>query len=300
MISMRKLRIAEILAFFACLSVLALPALNTLFVTPAFTKFLMQFAEGELIKTASKMSNLITSDDVLTRTTHFPPELLNDMEVHRELRNLTKVKIFTPDGLIIYSTDTKNIGNYSGKDFFPSLIKTGQPRSHLKLEDSENPGAKIFLVETYVPIKKAGRVIGAFEIYYDMAETRENLLSIEKTINWLVGTVSLSLLGAVLWSAYLVRRSTLMHEKAECEKDLLIQELSNALGEIKTLRGILPLCSFCKKIRNDHGYWQQVDVYIDQNSEADISHGICPDCLEQHYPEEYTKITARKNNSTPE
>ncbi len=61
-------------------------------------------------------------------------------------------------------------------------------------------------------------------------------------------------------------------------------ELNKTLEEIKTLRGILPLCSFCKKIRDDQGYWNQVDVYIQQHSEADISHGICPDCLQQHYP----------------
>lgn len=68
------------------------------------------------------------------------------------------------------------------------------------------------------------------------------------------------------------------------EKNIKIQ---NALDEIKTLRGILPLCSFCKKIRNDKGYWEQVDVYIQNYSDADISHSICPHCLEEHYPEFY-------------
>lgn len=63
----------------------------------------------------------------------------------------------------------------------------------------------------------------------------------------------------------------------------LNRELSRALEEIKTLRGILPLCTFCKKIRNDEGYWEQVDVYIKTHSNAEISHSICPDCLEIHY-----------------
>ncbi len=62
-------------------------------------------------------------------------------------------------------------------------------------------------------------------------------------------------------------------------------QLQKALVEIKTLRGILPLCSFCKKIRDDKGYWEQVDVYIYKYSEADISHSICPDCAKEHYPE---------------
>ena len=61
------------------------------------------------------------------------------------------------------------------------------------------------------------------------------------------------------------------------------QELQNALAEVKTLRGILPICSFCKKIRDDKGYWEQVDVYIGEHSNVDISHSICPECMEKHY-----------------
>ena len=72
---------------------------------------------------------------------------------------------------------------------------------------------------------------------------------------------------------------------SENEREKLIKELQDALTEIKTLRGILPLCSFCKKIRNDTGYWEQVDVYIHEHTEADISHGICPECMKEHYPE---------------
>lgn len=66
----------------------------------------------------------------------------------------------------------------------------------------------------------------------------------------------------------------------------LNRELENALAEIKTLRGILPLCSFCNRIRDAKGDWQKVDVYICRNSEAAVSHSICPDCTKIHYPEE--------------
>lgn len=62
-------------------------------------------------------------------------------------------------------------------------------------------------------------------------------------------------------------------------------ELSKALDEIKTLRGILPCCSFCKKIRDDKGFWEKVDVYIRDHSEAKVSHGICPECMKIHYPD---------------
>jgi len=74
-------------------------------------------------------------------------------------------------------------------------------------------------------------------------------------------------------------------KKAEEEREKLIGELKKALKEIKRLRGILPLCSFCKKIRDDKGYWEQVDVYIHKHLQAGISHGVCPDCLKKHYPD---------------
>jgi len=72
--------------------------------------------------------------------------------------------------------------------------------------------------------------------------------------------------------------------KAETERDKTILSLQQALEEVKTLRGIIPLCSFCKKVRDDKGYWEQVDVYIHKHSQADISHGVCPDCMKEHYP----------------
>ena len=62
-----------------------------------------------------------------------------------------------------------------------------------------------------------------------------------------------------------------------------VTRLEKALHEVKTLRGIVPICSFCKKIRNDKGYWDQVEVYVRNHTEAQFSHGVCPDCMKAHY-----------------
>lgn len=61
--------------------------------------------------------------------------------------------------------------------------------------------------------------------------------------------------------------------------------LQDALAKIKTLSGLLPICAHCKKIRNDEGYWQQIETYIHQHSGTQFSHGVCPDCLKKHYAE---------------
>jgi PAS domain S-box-containing protein len=86
---------------------------------------------------------------------------------------------------------------------------------------------------------------------------------------------------------FCICRDITERKQAEAEKEQLIRELQKALKEIQTLRGILPLCSYCKKIRNDKGYWEQVDVYIRKHLQADITHGICPECMQKRFPEEY-------------
>lgn len=63
------------------------------------------------------------------------------------------------------------------------------------------------------------------------------------------------------------------------------EELRRALGEVKQLSGMLPICSSCKQIRNDQGYWQEVEVYLSEHSEAEFSHGLCPECAHRLYPE---------------
>lgn len=76
------------------------------------------------------------------------------------------------------------------------------------------------------------------------------------------------------------------HQKqAERERDRTIQELQEALADIKTLKGMLPICASCKKIRDDNGYWNQIEHYIKAHSSAEFTHGICPECAKAFFPE---------------
>jgi PAS domain S-box-containing protein len=72
---------------------------------------------------------------------------------------------------------------------------------------------------------------------------------------------------------------------AEEEREKLIHELQEALANIKTLRGLLPICSHCKKIRDDKGYWNQIESYIRDHSGAEFTHGMCPECMKKLYPD---------------
>ena len=78
--------------------------------------------------------------------------------------------------------------------------------------------------------------------------------------------------------------------KAENTKAELIKDLQEALDRVNLLDGLLPICSSCKKIRDDKGYWNQIETYIREHSQAEFTHGICPDCAKKLYPEYYEKV----------
>jgi PAS domain S-box-containing protein len=76
-----------------------------------------------------------------------------------------------------------------------------------------------------------------------------------------------------------------LRKETEIMNRRLVNELQDALGKVKLLSGLLPICANCKKIRDDKGYWTQIEGYIKEHSEAEFSHGICPDCIQKLYPE---------------
>ena len=85
------------------------------------------------------------------------------------------------------------------------------------------------------------------------------------------------------------------HKQVEKERKKLIKELKEALANIKTLSGLLPICSHCKKIRDDKGYWNKIEGYIQKHSTAQFSHGICPECSDELYGNEDWYIEMKKH-----
>jgi len=73
-------------------------------------------------------------------------------------------------------------------------------------------------------------------------------------------------------------------KKIEQEREKLILDLRGAMAKIRTLSGMFPICAGCKRIRNDQGYWTQIETYLRDHSDAEFSHGLCPDCAKKLYP----------------
>ena len=131
-------------------------------------------------------------------------------------------------------------------------------------------GARVLAAHEPVPVLNAGIVAKI-----DLAEIRAPFLKAAL----LSASLALALIAAGAGVFLRITEPLLRHLRET------VAQLEHALREVKTLRGILPICAYCKKIRNDHGYWDQVDVYVQAHTEADFSHGICPTCLHEHFPE---------------
>src|SRR5262249_54975882 len=105
--------------------------------------------------------------------------------------------------------------------------------------------------------------------------------------SWFRAAVLLALCLALLAGH---RARVRLLQKREQELAARVQE---ALAEIKVLNGLLPICASCKKIRDDGGYWNQIETYIAEHSDAEFSHSLCPECMPRLYPEYASRIAAR-------
>jgi PleD family two-component response regulator len=172
----------------------------------------------------------------------------------------------------------------SGRDL-PFIIVSG------KIGEDIAVGAMKAGAHDYILKDNLARLVPAIERELREAETRRQRRksddALKKTFEKLdlmveERTAELSATNETL------REEIAWRKKAEEEREKLIRELRQALAEVKTLSGLLPICASCKKIRDDKGYWNQIEVYIRDHSEAEFSHGLCPDCAKKLY-DEYLK-----------
>jgi PAS domain S-box-containing protein len=125
------------------------------------------------------------------------------------------------------------------------VIKSGQPLYNREEPTTLPTGEKGWLLSSKVPLKdQEGKIVGLIGISRDVTKRKQ----------------------------------------AELEKERLFSELQAALLEVKALSGLLPICANCKKVRDDQGYWNQIDTYFAAKSDVQFTHGICPDCMKTLYP----------------
>jgi hypothetical protein len=197
--------------------------------------------------------------------------------------------------------DLSDYADAEGKLIFKELVDSAQKSgggfvqySWQRRADREHVIPEISYIQLFKPW---GWIIGTGvyfeEIHKEIAGLTKGLFCISIAV----------MLFTFLLSLYIVRNTLKeMNKRLTAEKELnqykddleyLVEkrtaELREAMSEVKILSGFLPICASCKKIRDDKGYWNQIESYIRDHSEAEFSHGICPDCAEKLYPELYVK-----------
>ncbi len=142
----------------------------------------------------------------------------------------------------------------------------------------------IFVIDSLIPLGVAGGVPYIFVVLVSLWSPRKKLpfyVAIAGSILTIIGFYS-SPSGGELWKVLFNRSLALFAiwttAILSVQRKTIQEEKEEALSEIKILSGFLPICASCKQIRDDKGYWNQIESYIRDHSEAEFSHGICPDC----------------------
>lgn len=117
------------------------------------------------------------------------------------------------------------------------------------------------------------------EPYLSLERHAFKRLVMSHALIWLLG-----MLG-IIYGFRKINVHLLARKRSEEEKAILIDDLQEALKDVKALQGLLPICSHCKSIRDDQGYWSKLEAYMSEHSEIRFSHGICPECARKFYPE---------------
>jgi len=389
--------------------------LYTIFIEyPSFEKVITENTSREAVRIATILSSVLISEAVELRADRLPKPFLRHIQQMQTDTRIIKLKIFNPSGTVVFSTDPGEIGLINEEQYFQRIVTTGDskaqeiPKNSMTLE-KQTMSADV--VETYVPIMNDGKMIGVFEIYYDISVEKNELRSLaRRTTGALVFLAAVLLTVVVLMmrkasamadeqrrvadilaesekryrmlfehagdaifilgsegknagkiieanhtaaamhgytlnelqkmritdldtpdaakaSVGMIRRildgewikTELRHRRkdgtefpvemsagllelggqkfilavdrditarrqVETARENLIQDLKDSFEKIKTLKGLLPICASCKKIRDDKGYWNQIETYIATHSEAEFSHGLCPVCAKKLYP----------------
>lgn len=238
------------------------------------------FDKASLVNNKGDVEGLIGIITDITERKQIEEQIRISEEKFKKISSSAKDAIIQMDhngNIVFWNPAAQKIFGYTwqevnGKDLHQLLV----PQRHLKAFEL---GFKKFAFSGHGPI--IGKTIELSALRKDGSE-----FEVE---------ISLSSFQAHdSWNTVGIIRDISDRKTIEKEKEQLIIDLEKALSEIKTLKGIVPICAKCKKIRDDKGYWNILETYIQKHSEAEFTHGICPDCTKELYPDYYQKMKQKR------
>jgi len=226
----------------AAVAVSMLPLFIYFYLYPSFTNLLTENSKEESIRIAKHLSSMFVNEEGETDAISVSSTLKAETAKITNAFRLTKIKIFTSSGEIIYSSDRSEMGKINNKHYFHEIIAKGNTYAQLVKKDTESLEGQLIpvnVLETYVPIIKNGTFVGAFEIYYDITAKKALLDKFLARSSAIIVIITISLLMAVILSAVKARKTVIQRDIAELELrkhhdnlDSLVKERTAELTEI--------------------------------------------------------------------
>jgi len=267
--------------------VVLFPLYDIFIAYPSFIQALSDEAQDQSVRISTHLSSSLNLQEVMLYSDIQSIDASEIEAIKRDL-NIMKIKIYSDAGETLYTTDSDDMHGIGNKKEFKEIITQGKVFSKVKKEGAHSlegkPIRSVQFVETYVPIMRAHRFLGAIEIYYDISIAKERFDNIRSQATMLVIILACGLFALLLITSLKASRVIAERDRIAEEREALIDELRDALTKVKTLKGLLPICCSCNKIRDKNESWTDVDIYISRNSDAEFSHGYCPDCEKIHFP----------------
>lgn len=175
-------------------------------------------------------------------------------------------------------------------EFYLGWIRQHFPIRSFENEEYDSRGRQRYFENTLVGNVKNDYLLGFWAMRQDITHRKQSEEALRAARDRLEEKVKERTAELLKANEHLVMEIA-DRERAEHELAKLVGELQEALAQVKTLSGLLPICASCKKIRDDKGYWTQVEVYVRDHTHADFTHSICPECAAKLYPDFYSPST---------
>lgn len=218
------------------------PVYTVFFLAPDFEKLLVENTKKEAVRLASYFSTFVVEKDEELKTDTLPTPLLDRLQSLQGGEHLIRMRIFSPSGEIIYSTEPTEVGRSNQEAYFKQVAASGTARAEIIPKQSrslENEIVPADVVETYVPITRGERLLGVFELYHNVSRERQDL---NRLIYRSYGTLFImagGLLVLVLFSSFQAHRS--MKERARIEEQLRLLSFRDDLTGLYNRRGFFAL-----------------------------------------------------------
>jgi diguanylate cyclase (GGDEF)-like protein len=227
------------------------PVYTVFFLAPRFEDLLLENTKEEAIRLAAYFSAFAMEEGRELTGKTLPRHLPDRLRSLPDDEHLVKMRIYSPSGEIVYSTEPGEVGEFNREAYFRRIAQDGTRRAEIILEHSRSLENEVFpsdVVETYVPIIEGGRLLGVFELYHDISRERRDLGRLIYRSYGTLFVMAIGLLGLVLVSSVRAHRS--MEERARAEEQLLQLSLTDDLTGLYNRRGFLALAEQQMRVAN--------------------------------------------------